>query len=270
MIANLPTGSTATGVVETLARDGVAVVDRLVDEATVDAVLAELGTDLDASEAGGGEFFGGRAKRLSGILNRSVTAADIVGHPLLLEVMEEMLSPLSLTQQLQTAAVLQVWEGGAPQQLHRDEGVYYPFLPRLPGRPEHMMTVMVALSDFTADNGATRVIPGSHAWPADREGREEETVQAVMPRGSVAVWSGSTLHGMAVNRTATPRTGLVFGYSLGWLRQEENHYLTVPADVARRLPERVQQLLGYEQHGPLLGWAQGRDPANQLRAAQAW
>lgn len=270
MIETMPATTPASAIADTLARDGVVIIERLVPDRVLDQVLTELGPELEGSEIGGGEFFGGTSKRVSAIMARSATAAGIVGHPLLLEVMEEVLSPLSLTQQLQTAAVLQVWRGGAPQPLHRDEGVYYPFLQRTPGRPEHLLTVMTALSDFTAENGATRIIPRSHAWSPDRDGREDETVQAVMPRGSVALWYGSILHGMAVNRTDAPRTGFVFGYSLGWLRQEENHYLSVPPDAAHRLPYRVQQLLGYEQHGPLLGWSHDRDPANQLQAAQQW
>ncbi len=118
---------------------------------------------------------------------------------------------------------------------------------------------MWAVSDFTAENGATRVIPGSHLWEREREATEEDIVQAVMPKGSVLVWLGSLLHGMGVNGTDAPRTGLVSAYSVGCLRQEENQYLSCPPEVAAELPGKVQQLLGYKAHSPILGWVEDRD-----------
>lgn len=115
---------------------------------------------------------------------------------------------------------------------------------------ELLIGVMWALTDFTADNGATRVVPGSHrflrAWHKPDVSR---CVQAVMPRGSALIYFGSTWHGGGANRSREPRSGLINTYSLGWLRSESNHALEVPPAVASRYSERIRRLLGYTPHG---------------------
>ena len=90
--------------------------------------------------------------------------------------------------------------------------------------------------------------------------KETEFVQAEMPKGSVAIYYGSTFHGAGRNASTAPRTGIILGYSLGWLRQEENQYLSVPPDVAQTLPVPLQELIGYAVHPPFLGWVDQKDP----------
>ncbi|GLP76626.1 hypothetical protein TUM20983_37360 [Mycobacterium antarcticum] len=248
---------------------GVCTIEGLLDDDQIEQLLAELGPDLTAATAGGGEFFGHRSKRLASIPARFPSCAVLLTHPTLLAVADQVLAEGCLTYQLQTAAVLEVWPGGTPQPLHRDFDVYAPYLTHQPDAPARLLSIMCALTDFTAANGATRLVPGSHRWEPQRQPIEDQTVQAAMPRGSVTLWLGSTHHGMAVNTTDAPRTGLVFGYVAGWLRQEENHYLAAAPDIAASLPPRLQQLLGYQQHGPLLGWVADRDPDAQLSAGQS-
>jgi ectoine hydroxylase-related dioxygenase (phytanoyl-CoA dioxygenase family) len=106
----------------------------------------------------------------------------------------------------------------------------------------------------TAENGATRVIPGSHRhsdpWPPDEAG----LVQAEMPTGSALFYMGSTWHGGGANRSDAPRMGLINTYSLGWLRQETNQYLAVPPEIAAQYPPRIRRLIGYARHSPILGF----------------
>jgi hypothetical protein len=249
-----------------LDRDGAVIVERLFPPELLDALIDDIRPDLDGITPAGGAFFGRRCKRLAGVVRRSPRVADIAADPRLLAVIEPPLLRNALTIQLHLGAILEVWPGGEPQPLHQDVGIYWPYLQHRADGPEFMLTTMTALSDFTAENGATRLIPGSHRWPPDRQPTESETVQAVMPRGSILIWYGSVQHGMAVNRSDQPRTGLTLGYVCGWLRQEENMYLTVPPDLARGMPTRMQQLLGYQSHGLLVGWADGLDSEVQTRA----
>jgi len=121
---------------------------------------------------------------------------------------------------------------------------------------------MWALDDFTLDNGATRVAIGSHGKTDDHKESELTVEQAVMSRGSVLFYLGSTVHGGGANTSASPRSGLINTYSLGWLRQEENHYLTIPRHVADKLPESVRRLMGYQSHGPYLGVYPGDPDGN--------
>ena len=83
--------------------------------------------------------------------------------------------------------------------------------------------------------------------------KAEYTAQATISKGSLLLYLGSVLHGGGANDSTTPRMGLINTYSLGWLRQEENHYLAIPREVAQAYPERIRHLIGYQSHGPLLG-----------------
>ena len=124
---------------------------------------------------------------------------------------------------------------------------------------EFQVSAMWALDNFTEENGATRVVPGSHDLREIDEIAEDDIVQAVMPRGSVLFYMGSTVHGGGANKSNLPRSGLISTYSLGWLRQEDNQYLCIPREKADSFPEHVRRLLGYQTHGRYLGTYPG-DP----------
>ena len=133
------------------------------------------------------------------------------------------------------------------QRLHRDEDAWscYPA-----PKPLLQVEAMFALTDFTVENGATQVVPGSHLWPAERQALPEEIVSAEMPAGSALYYLGSAIHGGGANTTKSEsRRGLFLGYVVGWLRTEENLFLTVPIEEVKAMPQRVQELLGYKAHG---------------------
>jgi ectoine hydroxylase-related dioxygenase (phytanoyl-CoA dioxygenase family) len=146
--------------------------------------------------------------------------------------------------------------------LHRDEAAWSFFVA---GKPELTVESMIALSDFTEANGATRIAPGSHRWDAAREPSGSELAVAAMPAGSAVVYLGSTLHGGGANRTeGEARRGLFLGYVLGWLRTEENSYLTTPIEAVREMPHLAQALLGYEAH-QAIGVVDVGSPMKMLR-----
>jgi ectoine hydroxylase-related dioxygenase (phytanoyl-CoA dioxygenase family) len=123
---------------------------------------------------------------------------------------------------------------------------------------------MWALCDFTEANGATRLIPGSHRWHPDRRPDEREVVQATMPAGSMFVYLGGLVHGGGANTTDHPRPGLILEYVVSWLRPQETQLVAVPPEVVRALPERLQELLGYNVYPPFLGYVDGRHPRRVL------
>jgi ectoine hydroxylase-related dioxygenase (phytanoyl-CoA dioxygenase family) len=129
---------------------------------------------------------------------------------------------------------------------------------------------MTALVDFTQELGATRVVPGSHRWPYEREAQPEEVAVAEMPAGSSVIYLGSTIHGAGANQTDRERRGLHLSYVVGWLRTEENNYLATPPEIAKTLPRRAQELIGYSVHdairsaGGYLGMLDLRDPVDLL------
>jgi ectoine hydroxylase-related dioxygenase (phytanoyl-CoA dioxygenase family) len=116
-------------------------------------------------------------------------------------VCDAILLPNCASYQLNIAHVLDRGPGSEQQFIHRDELVWV----HLPDpHPEVQLASVIALVDFTADNGATRVVPGSHRWPKDRVATPEELVPAEMAAGSAIIYLGSTLHGGGANTTASP------------------------------------------------------------------
>jgi ectoine hydroxylase-related dioxygenase (phytanoyl-CoA dioxygenase family) len=242
-----------------LGRDGVVVYKNLLEDETMDQIRSELDAYVGRAYHGEGEFWGFKTKRFGALVTKSRTFAEqCAPNPQVLAVMDQLLGPRCERYQLHVTMLVQIGPNESPQIMHRDDGLM-PFTH--PG-PQTLCNTMWALSDFTEENGATNVILGSHKWSDDRTPKaSDEIVQAVMPKGSCLIYVGSVWHGGGANRSQeTWRTGMICGYSLGWLRQEENMYLAVPPAVAKELPEHVQHLIGYKIHGGFLGWVEGQDP----------
>ena len=228
---------------------GCAIVENLAGEATIDALAADLEPVIEARWIGIDEFAGFKTKRVSGLMALSAAARDMALNPLALGAAEALLLPHCDAIQLHVTHTVAIGPGAKIQQVHRDDGIWYVPDPK----PPLALHCMWAVTDFTAENGGTQIVPGSHLWPADREPEASEIISTVMPRGSVALYSGATWHGGGANRSTVPRMGLVTTYALGWLRQEVNHYLTVPREKAQGYSRTVQNLMGYRCHGPYLG-----------------
>jgi len=115
-------------------------------------------------------------------------------------------------------------------------------------------------NEFTAENGGTQLVPGSHRWAHEREPKEDEVVNAVMPAGSVLIYTSNFLHSGGENRSNVTRRGMALHYNLGWLRQEENQFLSIPPDKARDMSEEVLKLIGYDFGAPYLGFVEESHP----------
>jgi hypothetical protein len=251
-----------SAVAERLLEDGYVIIERLAPDLT-DRALAELSTDIDAAPTGHTDFLGNRTKRVVGLLRRSTAAQEMAVHPTVMALADAVLQPHCVRYQLNYSGIMHLLPGAKSQELHRD-GDLYPF--RHPC-PPMLMPTMWALTDFTADNGATLVVPGSHRWAEERDPTAAEVIPAVMPAGSLLVYLGGTIHGGGTNVSQSLRTGLAMQYSLGWLRQEENQVLTNPPEVARTFSDRLQRLIGYDYGGPYLGFVDGDTPQRVLREA---
>jgi ectoine hydroxylase-related dioxygenase (phytanoyl-CoA dioxygenase family) len=161
--------------------------------------------------------------------------------------------------QLSAPTGIDIAPGEKAQILHTDDSIYP--VPR--PHADIVLNSMWAFDDFTAENGATRVVPGSHKW-TDRLPTEEETVTVTMPAGSVLFIRGTLWHGGGANRSDAPRLGVLLEYAAGWVRQQENHVLAVPREVVRTLDPRLQELLGYGVYPPFVGYVDGRHPRRVL------
>ncbi|MGA1695810.1 MAG: phytanoyl-CoA dioxygenase family protein [Arenicellales bacterium] len=235
--------------VQALKRDGAMVVNDLIDARTVDRVLQELQPHFDAIGRQFEDDFNGYAtRRLASVLAYSMHAAALIEQPLVLKIMDALLLPHCINYRIGSSTGIQILPGEKAQVLHQDDGIY-PV--RIPGI-DWQVGVMFALNDFTVENGATRVALGSHD-SGYTKGCDGETLQAVMSRGSALFYLGAAWHGGGANRSDASRTGVITTYSLGWLRQEVNQYLTVPRERAAQFSRTVQNLLGYRGHGRYLG-----------------
>jgi ectoine hydroxylase-related dioxygenase (phytanoyl-CoA dioxygenase family) len=140
--------------------------------------------------------------------------------------------------------------GSERQYIHRDEAVWIHYRK---ARPELQLATIIALVDFTRDNGATCVVPGSHRWDPQREPQEEEIAYAEMKAGSAVIYLGSTLHAGGTNTTDHWRRGIHMSYCLGWLRTEENNVLAVPP-LGYGVHDAIADLGGYlgmvDMHNP--------------------
>ena len=183
--------------------------------------------------------------------------------PLVLGIAERVLGPYCARFQLNYTGVMYLDPGEAPGRIHRDTGFY----PLQNPCPPMVLATMWAMTDFTTENGATRVVPGSHRWPDHRAPRPEEVVTAEMSAGSVLLYTGNTLHGPGGNASKATRGGMALHYTLGWLRQEENQYLVMPKEEAAQLPKRLQELMGYDLGTIFLGFVDHQHPTEWLNGA---
>lgn len=237
-------------VVAALRRDGAVIVREQVAPHVADAVLRELRPHFDEQgTASQNDFNGYKTLRLSCVLAESRTSAELIGHPRVLEVADAVLLDHCRNYQVGSTTAIEIWPGEAAQVLHRDDGIYPLSLAGI----ELQLSAMWALQDFTVENGATRVVPGSHRRLEPYRPKEADVCQAVMPKGSVLFYLGSTLHGGGANRANAPRAGLINTYSLGWLRPEVNHVLTLPRKLVDSYPDHIRRLIGYQSYGRFLG-----------------
>lgn len=261
-LARLPGTSTAAQVAEIIRRDGVCIVEDLVSPELLDRVAAEMGPYVDKTAAGHNEFTGRVTRRTGGLAGRSAAARELITHPLIVDTGRQVLAQ-DAGMQLMNTEIISIGDTETLQPLHCDQEVW-PF--SFPEGYEPEVSVMWPLNtDFTAENGATRVIVGSHRGLAG-EPAESDCEPAVMRRGSVLIWLGSTVHGGGANRSGAVRQGVNIAYSVSWLRQEENQFLAVPPEIARDLDDDLLRLMGYDQPIPGLGNAVDRShPLDVLR-----
>jgi ectoine hydroxylase-related dioxygenase (phytanoyl-CoA dioxygenase family) len=247
---------------------GCVVVERLVAEELMDRVDAEIEPYVQATAFGGDEFAGERTRRTGSLLARSRSFRELAAHPTVLGTLDRVLGDHATSYQLHLTQIIEIGPGAPAQLVHRDQWAFdfFPF----PAGFEVECHTMWALNDFTDENGATRVIPGSNRWADKMRPGPEETIPAEMPKGSVMLYLGSIYHGGGANRSSAPRRGVNVGYTLSWLRQEENQYLACPPEVARELPEDLARLAGYQRGAYALGYyGDLHDPLDALRGEHA-
>ncbi|MGB5812073.1 MAG: phytanoyl-CoA dioxygenase family protein [Polyangiales bacterium] len=237
-------------------RDGYVIIPSILDRAEVAEIKGALSPFL--GHVGRNNFEGHKTQRLYAVLEKTRTIDRLVEHPRILALLDRMFLPNYLLSQAQ---VINILPGEQAQHLHPDDGFYRTPRPR----PPLGAATVWAIDEFTEENGATTLVPGSHKWSDDRvPGSDDPTVQAVMPPGSVAFYPGTTWHGGGENRSTKPRFAVTCQYCEPYLRTQENFFLAISRDTVRNVSEDIRRMLGYSIHPPFIGMVDGMHPRRVL------
>ncbi len=245
-----------------LREHGYAIIDDLVDQVTMDRLHEESQPFIAASSTGLDEYDGTHTRRTGMLIARCPTARHLVMHPTVVGAVRSFLDHVT-TVQLHLTQIISIEPGETQQKLHRDQ-MAFDFFP-FPADYHVQCNTMWALSDFTADNGGTHLVPGSSAVSDDVAGTMPGA-QVAMRRGSVLFYDGKVLHGGGANRSDGVRRGVNITYSVGWVRQEENQFLACPPELARTLDDDLLRMMGYAEGAFALGYVgDQQDPLSFLR-----
>jgi ectoine hydroxylase-related dioxygenase (phytanoyl-CoA dioxygenase family) len=239
---------------EQLRTDGYAILHGVLPDPVLRAARNALRPLLDHQAWGKAGFFGYRTKRLHNVLAKTRAVDPLVVHSAVLELLRG-----TLTQpQVSIVNAIEIHPGETPQFLHQDDVVF----PVVRPHPPLIVNTMWALTEFTDENGATRLVPGSQ--DATELDEDPSVVIAEMEPGSVLLWNGGLFHGGGANRAQRPRLGLNVNYNCSWLRQQENQYLAIPREVASTFSDEFLRLLGYDTHIDVYGFVDHRHPLSVL------
>ena len=264
-VTHLPAGATTDEIHDVLLGDGALIIDDLADTDLIDRVLAEMTPYIEATPPGSDDFSGRNTRRTGALVARSPSSHELIQHPLILDVTGKLLHRAQ-SYQLHLTQVISIGPDSPGQSIHRDQWAFDFF--EFPSDHHVQCNTIWALNDFTEENGATRLMPGSQDLPNSFEHTVDETVPAEMTKGSCLLYTGKVYHGGGANRSDETRIGLNITYDVGWLRQEENQYLSVPHDVAATLPDDLLRLIGYRIGAYALGYIDDvRDPIEAIRGA---
>ncbi|NVN85643.1 MAG: phytanoyl-CoA dioxygenase family protein [Rhodopseudomonas sp.] len=240
--------------------DGYTVIERAVDPALVEALKAALLRIERDHNLGPAKtsFEGFKTVRINNLLTYDDVFWEVPLHDHVLPLVEKVLDKECL---LSSFVSLVLGPGQEAQPIHEDTQMIPLPRPHIP----ITLNAIWALTDFTAENGATRIIPGSHKLPSSPEyGRDYETVTATMPAGSVMLFDSALWHGGGANNSDARRFAFSCAYCWGWMRQQENLQLGIPRETAQRFPRRLQELCGYGVYKGQFGHIDNRDPIELL------
>lgn len=240
-----------------LARDGYCIIPDVVPSSLLMAVEADLEKDFAHTPLGNGDFYGYRTKRFGSLLKRSQHVARLVLEPTIIGLANTILGKACERIQLNVAQAIEIHPGEVEQFPHCDHDMWA----GAKGAHEYLINVIWPISQFTGDNGATRMYPGTHRRQISDLAELGEPVVAECGPGSAICFLGSTVHGAGANLSGQVRRALVIGYSLGWLKPYENPWLAYPPEVAKSFAPDLAALAGYAQHRPNLGNYEGQCPS---------
>lgn len=160
--------------------------------------------------------------------------------------------------QVNVTTLFNVLPGETRQFLHQDDGLWP--IPR--PHPHFLCNALLAIDDHDIENGCTHLVPYSHTWHDRRVDQEVQTTRIEMRSGSIVFWEGGMWHAGGANTSANrERLGFFMSHVVWYLRPQEIQLVSVPREQVKKMPEKLQRLMGYHRFG--LG-VDGRDPIDVL------
>lgn len=249
-LVTMPADARHEDLLEIILRDGGLILENVLSTDQVATVAKEIAPYVEATPTGRDDFTGNLTTRTGALVARSPACRELVLNETLEALCEGFLGPNCARHQLHLSQVIRIMPGQKAQSVHRDRWAWGTWLKDV----EPQLNTIWAITDFTKENGATQVVPGSVDWPDKRQARPNEIGYAEMKAGSVLIYTGSLFHGGGENASNGDRVGINITYTLGWLRQEENQYLSCPPEIAKNLDPKLQALIGYQMGSYALGY----------------
>ena len=255
--------ATLSGYLETIEDQGYCIVEDAVDEDLMRKIrdaVTRLEDENDVQPRGN-RAEGFATKRMYNLLAKDEVFWELPVHPNILPFAEQLLDEECL---LSGTTCMHIGPGEVHQGLHSDDGLVSVRRPRIP----FMVTTIWAFTDFTEENGATRIVPGSHKFDHEpRKGEKVDHVPAEMKAGSVLIVNGGTWHCGGANNTQDEwRLGVSVQYCQGYLRQQQNQYYSLRPEVVKAMPERLAALCGFTLYKGIMGHVDGESPGRFLGA----
>lgn len=246
------------GILSAVGTDGACIALNVLPHELCDALIADFQPHLDDMPWGTDElgyrddFYGQQTKRLHGLFSKSPRMQEVLTHPLFLTLARRLFVEPGIANDIRLSNTeLMVLNSDQDVQTFHTDGASWrrtQAAEKANGN-EILISANCALTDFTATNGATRVVPGSHLWAEDRDPQSDEICLAVMPKGSALIYTGNAVHSGGANQEEAARFGLYLGYIVSWLRPIENQLVTNAAEDILALPEEARRLLDVSEGG---------------------
>ena len=247
-------GLNITEHIEAIEDKGYTIIPEFLNPTEVGDLKRSFNTDLPITEMRAIGTESGRTWRAHNLLAKTRAADHVFLDPRLRKLVQNFLNDRT---QINITTLFNTLPGETKQFLHQDDGLWP--IPR--PHPHFLCNALIALDDFDVENGATHLVPYSHKWHDRKVDQSVDTIQVEMKAGSMVVWAGAMWHAGGANVSERERMGLFVSHGVSYLRPQEPQLVSVPPEVARALPEKMQRLLGYHRFG--LG-VDGRDPVDVL------
>ncbi len=238
--------------------DGYTVVPDFLGEERLEALRRGLAPVFEEIGSRMTDDYGQQTIHTHNLLAKTRAVDELLMDDGLLGLVEAVLGP---DYQVSGVAAMRPGPGDLRQRMHQDDGHYPLARPHVP----LIANTLIALDPFTAENGATEIVPGSHR-SADPVDPDVPTFTVEMPAGALFLWDGAVWHRGGGNSTDSGyRRSINFNFNLAWLKQRENQYVGVPWEVVVGMPEKLQALIGYKLTNKGLGTVDYRNPIETVK-----